>query len=357
MLHLFNRIYVEHEQFIEGGDMIHLSKLFNLKPKELPPSILLLGVNLQDAYPEKNYLDLFKLLSKENRKIVIYTDTENFSEVVATWLKSLTNMNTEAYTKFIDMYLHKYNTYYGLNKEPLRTHLLNAWNTAVSYDLSEVSKSVSYEFLLSSALYNKDFQYKDILKNLLLSFTKREYEYTLLELKKNLDNFMFSDSVLKIFGEDIDTVEEMQESSKYKQIFNIPMWKSEVSYDYVGINYLPGSKSIIDLSLATPQDIDNLFEVYTQVTSKILETKAPLPVDIVTSNFYEQDVKEICAAITNKNMSEELYEKCLSRIVENDFLINTPTDLIQTTLNIFISYIKKLKLNNDMDRLYYFTIK
>lgn len=358
MLHLFKTIYLEHDLFIEGGDYGHFSKLFeNITMEEMPPNVLFYAANLNHAMPGATYSDFFRMLSEKDKRIVIYADDENYAEIMATWLKSTTNMNKEYYTKYVDMYLHKYDTFYGYPKQNLRTVLLNAWDTSTACDLTDVSKSVSYEFLLASALYNRDFEYKDIFKKTLLNFTKREYEYTFLELKKNLDNHMFSDAILKIFGEDIDDVEEMKQSEKYVSIFNRPMWKNEVSYDYVGINYLPGKKSIIDMSLATPEDIRNLFNLYVDFNTRILDNNSQLPQEVLDTNFYETDVLELCDAILSNHMSDELYYKCLDRIMGNSFIIGVPTDLVQNVLNIFVSYVKKLKLNNEMDKLYYFTLK
>lgn len=360
MIHLFDRIYLAHDNFLEGGSYIHISKLVygELGATSRDPNAMFCGATVQEILGDKSFLDFFRILSNVDKKLFIYADKEGFADVLTVWLKSATNMDDIAFEKYIDMYLHKFNTFYGKPTSDFKTILLNAWANAPSFDVSSgVSLSRSYEFLLASALYNREFQYKPQLKAALLHFYKREYEHSLLEIKKDIDMYMFSDTVLSIFGENIDSVEELKASEKYNELFNRPMWKEFIPYDMVDNSgtYLPGSNSIVDISKATINDLENFFELYVKIKSSH-DITSLFPLDLIDINYYKEQVIDICKEIILGEMTDETYNKILDRIVSNDMLLNAPTDLFQTILNLLVSHIKKLHKTNDA-RLFYYTLK
>lgn len=359
MIHLFDKVYLAHESFMEGGHNIHISREVyeNLGAKNENPYSMLSGATVKDALGDKTLLDMFKLLSNVDRKFYIYTDNEAFAKIITTWLKSATHMDSIAFNKFVDMYIHKYTAYYGKPYGDLKTALIDAWESAIEYDVTEgVSKNRSYEFLLASALHDRNFKYKDNLKKVLLHFYKREYEHILLEIKRDIDTHMFSDTIRNIFGQDIDSPEELKQSPKYNELFNRPMWKEFISYDLVdNTGYLPGTNSAIDITKATIGDVENMFDLY--VAIKTSHSIASIfPIDLVDIDARKEEVVNICKEVILGEMSDELYHSTLDKIISEDLLMNTPYDLFQTILNLLLSHVKKLHKQND-PRLFHYTLK
>lgn len=359
MVHLFDKVYLAHDNFIEGGFYIHISKFAygELGAQNGDPNAMLFGSTVQDALGDKTLLDLFRILSNVNKKFYIYADKEAFATILATWLKSSTNMDDIAFNKYIDMYLYKYNTYYGKTNDNFKELLQAAWTNAVSYDVSSgVSRNRSYEFLLASALLDRNFAYKDSFKAVLLHFYKREYEHILLELKRDVDTLMFSDTIRSIFGDEIDTPEELKASEKYNELFNRPMWKEFIPYDMVdNTGYLPGTNSIVDITKATVRDLENMFDLYVRIKTSH-SIASIFPIDIVDIGAKKEELINICKEIIIGKMSDELYNNTLDNIVTEDLLMNTPYDLFQTILTLLVSHIKKLHKQND-PRLFYYTLK
>lgn len=360
MIHLFDKVYLAHEDFMEGGFNIHISKKVygELGANNTNPITMLSGPTFQEALGDKTLLDLFKILSKVDKKLYIYTDHEAFATLLTAWLKSATNMDSLAFSKYVDMYIHKYTSYYGMLKGDLKNTLLAAWESAPSYDITDdISRSRSYEFLLASALYDRNFKYKDILKKVFLHFYKRQYEHNLLEIKRDIDTHMFSDTIRNIFGQDIDSPEELKVSPKYVELFNRPMWKEFISYDHVSnTGYLPGTNSAIDMTKATIRDIENMFDLYVEIKTSH-NISSIFPIDMIDIDARKEEVVEICKNVILNEMTDDLYNSTLDKIISDDFLLNTPNDLLQNILNLLVSHTKKLYKQNDTQRLFHYTLK
>ena len=138
-LHLFNKVYIEHTDYIDStlwGALIY----DGVDKTDLAFTGLWLGDDLADALGDDTFLEKMTELAALDTKYVIYADTATYTAIVAAWLKSTTHMDQAAFDYWVDIYSAKRDKF-SVGSDSLKTALKAAWAGATQHDLSTLSVS------------------------------------------------------------------------------------------------------------------------------------------------------------------------------------------------------------------------
>ena len=356
MLHLFNNVFVEQEKYInliEAPDIIVVSADYQLDPINASENVSVAGTSMDEILGESTIQQWFVDLLSKTTKVVIYADNVSFATIVSTWLKSATNMDSNAYNMFIDCYDYHVKSFSKGNSE-LITKLKDAWAGAETINLSGIDFKPSFEFLFSSALHDANFSKKAKLVTLLSKFLKRYYEEIILEIRRDIDRHALSANLQTVLGgsgknlSNINTLPDMA-------VFAGDYWNDSVS---VASNksYLPGSDSKIDLSNATDAEVDALVAVVKKVRLAIMEVTE----DDIHDNLLNDTIGTYTYINTVKNgeLNDTQYNAVLSEMINKNIdITHVPTDLIDSIVSVFLSHVKSLKKASDLTALQKFTLK
>ena len=199
-LHLFDRVYIEDHQYIDSAYWGALIYDGVNKEDTAIHNHLWLGNNLSDALGEGTFLSKMQEIAALDKKYIIYADHSSFAEIVATWLKSITNLDQTAYNKWVDIYIWKRLRNGCEDLDALKTAMKAAWNDASQIDLSALDVTPSVEFLLPSVWVDANHSSKAKCKTIISDFVKRTYEDLIIEGKNFIDTNIYKQSVQTLFG-------------------------------------------------------------------------------------------------------------------------------------------------------------
>jgi hypothetical protein len=368
MLHLFNEVFIEQEEKLEvsiGSRVIVISSVYNIDMKGNPKCITCVDT-LTELLTDITLEQFFRETMALTGKIVIYANDEAFSQIIASWLKSSTNMSEEQYACFVTMYKFR-STTNGNRWFNLFGLLQTAWDSAPEYNFSDVDFLPSYEFLLATAFLNPNFDKKEKLVYLMTKFIKREYEEVILEVRRHIDSLILDRDLQTFLGAseyiaNID-VENIKTQLPQLQLYAEPFWTEEI-YSQSPRAYHPGSfdlgASKIDISLASPADLSALCE-FTEDVIYTFHTATPETENFTRSvivNQFESRGWPYKNSVAYGLLTHEEYLTALGQILaEKYFLIHVPLDLRESIFVQLIPLFKSLKNTNNLEALQKFTLK
>ena len=403
MLHLFDDVFLQQDKYINNFNYrVVISKEYatdDLKDTSVYPKTLNVGKTWNEALGDISFSDFIRnLYSIKGEKIVIYADEENFSKIIVSWLKSTTNMDNDSFGIFADCYGHKMQVHSN-PCDSLISRMKFLWNlwgeTAGASDFSDLDFSPSIEFMLASAMYDRNFSKKEKLKKIFAHFIKRSYELYILEVRKHIDTYILDTDAQRILGGHSKTINNYLELPKMS-VYKAPYFQNLDGAPYYK-SYQPGKDSKLDLSLISDEDIENLCNVTNEFAVSIMgfcnsggmsgTTNAKfsdIPFEKMMTNIITWPVwmseetktlilKDLMAAghfgdpnynftymdsVRKGILSEEDYNSVLEdNLKEKIAMIHIPQDLTEQILFVFLPYIKSLAQEGMREKLFKFTLK
>lgn len=353
MLHLFNNVLIEQDKYINllaAPEIIIASSEYVTDDNKVNDAVIQAEETVEGLIGDSDWFT--NLMSKTN-KVIIYASNDNFAKIVATWLKSTTNMDSDAYSLFVDCYNFHEKTHGKINNE-LQTALKSAYEGAPTIDFSANDFKPSIEFLFASAMHDANFAKKPKLVSLLSKFLKRQYEEMILESRRDIDRNALNSTLQTLLGgsdKTLDTINELPDMA----VFSGAYWNDSITIT-PNKSYLPGLNSKINISNATNDELDALVAVAKKVR---LKTK-----DISSDDVHSKLVDDFMGSYTyihtvkDGTLSNEQYDEVIASMISNPIETNyLPTDLEDSIIKVFLSHLKSLKQASDLTALQKFALK
>jgi hypothetical protein len=298
---------------------------------------LWLGDNLADALGESTFLEKMQELAALDKKYIIYADHNSFAEIVATWLKSVTNMDQAAYEKWVDIYIWKRLRNGAENLDSLKTALKAAWPEASQIDLSTLDATLSLEFLLPSVWVDANHSAKANCKSLISDFVKRTYEDYIIEGKNFVDTNIYKQSIQTLFGGTGKTHENYIELPRLAVFAN--------SYFNESGSRIPGGDGKINLANVPSSDFEAI-ETATNIAYSVFD------------GFGEDEMNwSYLPSVAAGELTDEEFALVINEIKSANNLPWIPFDL-ESTINFEgISYLQDLAVNNNIAELTKYTLR
>ena len=379
MIHLFNEVFIEQDsritilppnqnaQLVESlYDVCVISDKYTTKDLKSNPAVIYQSPSIEQLLEENEWADLkdfLDVLMGFNRKIVIYASNSVMATIVATVLKSLTNMEQKQFDTYVDIYEWRNVTnskHYG----DLCDLMKSAFTTAETYDYSTAYFTPSYEFCLASAFIEPNFRRRDKLVNLLSKFIKREYEDVILEVRKHIDSLILDQDVQELLGgteyiskPDLSTIKTLLPAL---QIYKEPYFIEEL-YGPIYKAYRPGSfargETKLNIALCTQTELQQLCDLSENLLHLI--TNIDMPKEQITKMFESRGFPFKEAVSTGDcTLSYEDYLVALNEIIDEKYnLIHVPLDLREYIMIHIIPYFKSLKNQGNLEELAKYTLK
>lgn len=360
MLHLFNKVYLEHENYIDYFDNDQLI-IINLKAssQQYPKTDKLIkyGNTISDVIEEGQTLqNLMVELMSTDKKTVIFADNNSFGKIYASWIKSTVNIDQSSFDVLMDCYGHKLKIY-SMGNQDLIASCKEAFEEAETFDYSGVSFKPSYEFLLSSAFVNKEFSRKENLKTCMLDFVKRDYESHILEARWLIDSNILDADMQKLLGGEGKTVNNYHDLP-WMSVFKSPFF-TEVSSGKPNANYSPGVNGRLDLSKASGEDLELLLQLTVNVFVNVIGNNyLPSYSSADDTRIVNNTDWPYMTSIKNKELSDDDYNNILDSILSHKILFPYVPDELRNTINfVALGHFKSLMQENKTSSLEKFSLK
>lgn len=369
-LHLFNNVFIDHidHLWIETGSRIIVVSNKEAGDLETNPNCLNYEATVSDLIGEgRTMADFINDTIDLTGKITIYADPNAYAEIVASWLKSTTNMDAGAYTNWMNIFKFAYIT--STKDEPeLFTALNGAWASATAFDYSGKDFAPSYEFLLASAFANIDFSKKAKLITLLSKFIKREYENVILETRRHIDYNILDKDIQTLIGGTTYTTDVSLENIRttFPELdkFRATFYRDASILGPNESAYHPGTFTVdskIDISQTSA---DELTSICSFVDSALLAITKSSHSDLSgltgdqVSKIWESRGWSYAESIRTGEITSDQYVAAVNEIVaQSHGLIHVPFDLRGSILTTGISYLRTLKVDDNTGELQKYTLK
>lgn len=355
MIHLFNNVFLEQDTLVNAQHKhVIISSTYATPDTALLATSLASGTTLEVVLAGKTLEEFLKsLMVYGEEKVMIFADNAAFAAVAASWLKSSTNMDQEAFNTIVDCYKHKYDVL-GRPDEQLSEVMKAAWPTAIEGNYSAEQFKPSFEFSLASAFVNREFSKKSQLKNLLSLFIKREYEHLILEARQHLDTYILDRDLQALLGGSNKTIQNFRELPRMS-IYREPFYKEALTQS--GQAYLTGWYSKLDISNGTSAEITELCTLTDDINMAVMNNSSPAGLS-GTANSRSTPGWEYMVSVRNGTITDTEYNNILDEMLaEKIAMIHVPYELQEQILFVFLPYIKSLKQDNNMSLLQKFTLK
>lgn len=336
-LHLFNKVYVDtHDNIdvLQQGAVIHSDYVADPYVE-----VAWSGTSLADSLGDSDLKTKLVEAHASDKKFVIYGDTDTFASIVASWCKSTTNMDADAFSQYAKCVVHKRKVK-GNSVDGMYDALTGAFNTAEVFDFSDIDFNPSIEFLVPTMLIDGASKWKTKAKNAFYQFIKRDYEADVIEAKFIIDTLITNDDVQTVFGGTGKTLDNYHDLP-HLEIFKSDWWTETGRYE-------TGHRSKFDLSSVTSEEATKLKVVVDKFYND-LETPDPVSAredwtfinSIVAGSLTDDDL----TAILNKYRSDVLYVPYIT------------TEQSENILFVFLSYVRNLVRKGDTATLSKYGLK
>jgi len=336
-LHLFDRVYIEDMQYIDSAYWGALIYDGVNKEDSAIHSHLWLGDDLTDALGESTFLEKMQEIAALDKKYIIYADHSSFAEIIATWLKSITNLDQAAYDKWVDIYMWKRLRNGCENLDSLKTAMKAAWNDASQLDLSSLNVTPSVEFLLPTVWVDANHSSKAKCKTIISDFVKRSYEDFILEGKNFIDTNIYKQSIQTLFGGTGKTHENYMELPQLAVFAN--------SYFNESGSRIPGGDGKINLANVPSSDFEAI-KTATNIAYSVFD------------GFGEDEMNWLyLPSVAAGELTDEEFTLVINEIKTANNLPWIPFDL-ESSINFEgISYLQDLAVNNNTAELTKYSLR
>lgn len=368
MLHLFNKVYIESHQKTSvprGSKVFVFSETYNTDMAD-NENCLGCADNLDDYLGENTLESFLRNTMSQKGIIYIYANEADFAQIITSWLRSTTNMTREEFETWLKVYKFNCKTQ-AKHYDLLFAAIDSAWDSATVYDFSDVDYDPSYEFLLASAFFDINFSKKSKLKEVFVGFIQKEYESFVLDVRRNIDNLILDNDLQQMLGattlvSDID-LDSIKTQFPALQVFKESFWQEDIDVQSP-LAYKSGCFESrlgkIDLSLASPQELDAILDFtaeYTNILAGGYTASEQVSDDVLGKIFGPNGFRYRSSLLTN-TLTEEQYISLVQEILEEIAgLILVPQEEINYVMLQLITYFRSLKNTNNLTKLQKFTLK
>lgn len=292
MLHLFRKVYLEHDANIDFNyDRVVVSELNGVKnwseiEKISGGQLLSYGKNLNSLNNINSFRDLLNMVNeqtiKTNKPVYIYADKNNYYKILSFWYKIiLPNANVNDIINLVKLNFDYKNfwrisLYWNMTDKKKNTDILfDSEKMLIEYNDLKINRqeyqsfiddnisSFSVEFLLTSYLY--DGSRKNNLKNSIIPLVKIEISKWLFDIRELFTYHLFNKKFLNKIG-----ITETYNINNFLDVLknNHPIVQTFYNKNIFLLNNLnhsnydivlsTGSKSLINFNNITDQDIENI---------------------------------------------------------------------------------------------------
>jgi hypothetical protein len=293
MLHLFRKIYLEHDVNIDfNRDRVVVSEKCGVSnwselEKISTGELISYGTDLNSLNNISSFLELLNKIKQKtiltNNPVYIYADKKNYYKILSLWYKIIlpnaTVNDVVNYVKIIFDYKNfwKISRWWNMIDKSITTDvvfdselLISEYNSLTinrgdyTNFINENVSTFNIELLLSSYLYNGSR--KEELKKIILPFLRSEVTRSLYGMREVLTYHLVNSKFLKKIGiTDTYNIGNLLDVLKNKnsiiQTFynNNSVWKiSMLDHDCYGFLLNIGSQSMISFKDITDNDISNI---------------------------------------------------------------------------------------------------
>jgi len=349
MIHLFNNVFLEQDTYLNtldtcivvskeyGGNVYNTKSIIAAAETLTPQSVIQLGFT-------------------KNEKVTIYADTFHFAQIATHWLKSTVNFDQDSFDVWVDCYNHTLEMY-GKQNTQLAQIMKDSFEDTEEGDYSHIDYMPSYEFLIASVFADSGSSHKSKLKTLMSKMIKREYEDTILECRRHIDILILDNDLQELLGGSGKTIKNYKELPGMKPFVN-NCWNNRKSIE-IGKAYVGGAGSKLDISNGTEKEVKELVDIVQKVTSAIYGDMAFNQSGTgIQSPISSEMMFKYLDSVYKGELTDEEFESALQEILDEKIaLIYLPFTLGGSIVLPFVTYIRSLKQEDELDKLAKFTIK
>lgn len=335
---------------------------------------------LNHYYDFKNFFVELSKYGKE--KVILFCDEITFSHIVTLWLKSILNVNEYSFNYIVDCYEYK-QKHVNKDNPALFDMMRMSWSEIDGIDISNIDFKPSFEWLLSSMLYDRNHKFKEKMKEMYAVFIKRDIEVMFIEFIREIDVTILDEDFQKFLGVkdgEYYDITNYKEIPVLKKIFN-SSYCTEINNSPPAESYDPSGKyGKIRLDLATEDDLRYLTEFIknfihwstsiigdpfdaesvTETSSKTLwSVKRNL--NSIKTGYMEEEADDpiyFATTILTKTLTEKQYNEIMDYIEQRPFYIPFLAGRVRETVLLIICwYFKSLKRRGRTEELFLFTLK
>ena len=337
MIHLFKKVYVSSDRFIDSNfDRIVVSEttgveLLHSLIKSAQGNLLDKGKNFDEVVGKdktfSDWVNFFERLNEHqitfDKKFVLYCDDVSMMRLLSAWFKLiLPNATKESIKNLINSYVYKYNIFYkgrfSINNGNLNYNSkIDTSSFSEQYDLvvldetkkikTNIKSNVGIEFILSSYLKNGSF--KEELKNILKILLKKDLEKYLYELKEIFFVHLMTKKFTNLLGFEKDyTLDNLTEIENDKSKF-VNLFLNEKIWNYKYMSHPSSSRNNISLTEITEEDIEN-FKEFTIISGSVWNEES-------IYSFVKSDINKLDFLGCFTDFTDELLDKIIE--TESEF--------------------------------------
>ena len=357
MLHLFNKIYLEHDDNIELNiDRVVISETNGVAILDsLNKVVQGVLINYNKNLDNVNFVDLVKQIHTHgqltNKKTIVYCDKSNYIKFASKWLKTvLPNLDLNSFLKLSQLTLYKeriitntqMQSVVPLNLDTLWENLsvenlTSSFNsTTISNEdkqsIKDLNLNYSYEFLLADH-FSGSSNYTSTLSNTVHKFLQRWFK----ELFKDNREMILLNVLNKNFQTALNFTEDNIDLNSLNPISGV------LSLQYYSDNTIWSKENTCTVEGLTQQQIDGL----RNLVKKIYNDVEGMEID--NAVFVMLDYLEYA---TKSSITTEELNTILNFVVENPFdTCLIPKFDFQNVNFVFVQHLLNLKRNNNTGAL------
>lgn len=352
MLHLFDKVYLEHDGFI--NIQFDRAVISPYTGHEILPGLDKMGYGKLLYYStDKSVVDFTRLFSdikshcdQTGNRFIIYCDWATYAFIAAGWYKKFTNFTKDEF--IMVMKTHHYKEKYirtpgavGSVRDDILDHL-DVWDNMQPFTINLPNITLSFEFYLANYLFDPNTVYKEKLRTLVGMFLRRQWQELLVDFRIWLQTHVLNERIQLFLGADgPKTLDQMDEIPEYALLLDQDIWDDDKP------NVI-GQQSSLNLMTADLAKLTQLHNLYTRFEKAFLELGSQIYENFYNRIFY----------VAGKEMSDAELDETVSQFVDDAWDVGfMPTSDISNYNNLILIHVANLKRRNQLDILEKFTLK
>lgn len=352
MLHLFDKVYLEHDGFI--NIQFDRAVISPYTGHELLPGLDKMGFGKLLYYStDKSVVDFTRLFSdikthcdETGNRFIIYCDWATYAFIAAGWYKKFTNFTKEEFE--LVMKTHHYKEKYikfatarGDAKDDLISSL-DVWDNMQPFNINLPNITFSIDLYIATYFYDSNTSHKDKLKFLVGMFLRRQWQELFVDFRTWLQTHILNERIQTFLGADgPKTIEQVSEIPQYSLLLDQDIWNDD-KLNVVGKN------SSLDLMDTNLEKLTQLHTLYKNFEQEFLRLGGQIYQNFFDRLFY----------IAGKDLTDEELGMLMSDYAADpwDCCFLPGTD-VQNYNILTCIHVANLKRKNQLDNLQKFTLK
>lgn len=266
MLHLFDKVYLEHDGYI--NIQFDRAVISPYTGHEILPGLDKMGYGKLLFYStDKSVVDFNRLFNdikehcdQSNNRFIIYCDWATYAFIIAGWYKKFTNYTKDQFVQLLRTQNFKEKTLsIGSARGDIRDELLNhfdVWDNMQPFNVNLPNITLSLELYMANYILDKNTVYRDKVKSLVSNFYRRFRQEMLLDLRVQVFSNILSERLQRFLGADgLKDLTQLDQIPSYSLFTDPEVWNDNNQN-------VVGRHSSLDLMSANPTKLYQLNAIY-----------------------------------------------------------------------------------------------